>query len=136
VQRLARRGRILVDAAPRDADDVLDLAVAGAAGIVVWLADGGDVRAMADAMGDGLLVGCTARELGAAAGIARELGVPLLVAGPAQPPEDLHGYVMDSAGPPVLRRFGAWPDAHPEAPAAPEAEPLPDAAPEVREGEL
>ncbi|MEA3144414.1 MAG: hypothetical protein QOG31_1738 [Thermoplasmata archaeon] len=113
LQRLARRGRILADAGPRDADDALDLAVAGAAGVVVWMADGGDVPAMAEAMGDGLLLACTPRELDAAAALGRELGVPLLLAG-AEPPEGLHGYVMDAAQPPTLTRFGAWPDATPE----------------------
>lgn len=113
LQRLARRGRILADAGPRDADDALDLAVAGAAGVVVWVADGGDIPAMAEAMGDGLLLACTPRELDAAAALGRELGVPLLLAG-VEPPEGLHGYVMDAGQPPTLTRFGAWPDAAPE----------------------
>jgi hypothetical protein len=114
VQRLARRGAVIVDAAPRDADDVLDLAVAGAAGVVAWLADGGDAVAMADAMGDGFLLGCTASDLDAAAALARDHGLPLLVAN-AEPPEGLHGYQADlGAQPVVLRRFGDWPDLHPE----------------------
>jgi hypothetical protein len=114
VQRLARRGSILVDAAPRDAQDALDLAVAGAAGIVAWLSDGGDVRAMADTMGDALVVGCTARDLDAAAALARELGVPVLVALPAELPEGVHGYVMEAEAtqPPRVRRFGPWPEPH------------------------
>ncbi|MCA1810752.1 MAG: hypothetical protein LC623_01925 [Halobacteriales archaeon] len=113
VQRLARRGAVIVDAAPRDADDVLDLAVAGAAGVVAWLADGGDAVAMADAMGDGFLLGCTARDLDAAAALAREHGLPLLVAN-AEPPAGLHGYQADLGAQPVLlRRFGDWPDLHP-----------------------
>jgi hypothetical protein len=116
VQRLARRGRIVVDAAPRDAGDVLDLAVAGAAAVVAWLADGGDVAAMAEAMGDGLLVGCTAQDIGRASRLALDLGVPLLVAG-AEPPQEGHGYLIDPLAQPLaLRRFGAWPDLHPEAP--------------------
>ncbi|HEX2066341.1 MAG TPA: hypothetical protein VHI93_05960, partial [Candidatus Thermoplasmatota archaeon] len=110
LQRLARRGTVLADAGPRDAADAVDLAVAGATGVVAWLADGSDVAGIAEALGDGLLLGCTRLDLDEAARTARTLGVPLLVRG-AEPPAGLHGYTLDTA-PPVfaLRRFGAWPD--------------------------
>lgn len=120
VQRLARRGAVIVDAMPGDADDVFDLAVAGASGVMVWLAEGGDLLSMADAAGDGFLLGCTATELDAAAALAREHGWPLLVSG-AEPPEGLHGYRVDPGAQPLaLRRFGEWPRPEPPGPTAEE----------------
>jgi hypothetical protein len=119
VQRLARRGHVVVDAAPRDAGDVLDLAVAGASGVVAWLGDGGDLRAMADAMGEGFLVGCTAADVAEGAALAGELEVPLLLAG-AEPPAGARGYRVElGESSVVLRRFGVWPEPHePEVPGA------------------
>lgn len=109
VQRLSRRAQLTVDAGPQDPEDILDLAVAGAHGIVVWMHEGGDVAAMADAMGEGLLLGTRLADLDQACRRARDLGVPLLVeGGPA--PAGMHGYLLDlDARPLVLRRFGDWP---------------------------
>ncbi|HEX2066480.1 MAG TPA: hypothetical protein VHI93_06680, partial [Candidatus Thermoplasmatota archaeon] len=90
---------------------------------VAGLADGGDVAGIAEALGDGLLLGCTPLDLEEAARAARALGVPLLVQG-AEPPAGLRGYTLDPTAPVfALRRFGAWLDES--------AEPSEDAAGEA-----
>ncbi|MCA1819086.1 MAG: hypothetical protein LC620_03380 [Halobacteriales archaeon] len=131
VQRLARRARILADARPQDADDVLDLAVAGAHGLVVWMHETPDAREMGDAMGDGFVLGCRPADLERARPIAKGLGCPVLVEGDAPASgEGLHGYTLDLARVPLLlHRFGQWP--------APPAAPSPgadEAAGEATEG--
>jgi len=112
VQRMARRAAVIVDAAPKGPEDVLDLSVAGAFGLVAWLQDGGDVAEMGEAMGDGFLVGCRTMDLAKGLAIARELEAPILLEADVVPAMalDWHGYCLDLAGsPPLLRKFGTWP---------------------------
>lgn len=129
VQRLARRAQVVVDAWPRDADDVLDLAVAGAHAVVAWVGTAVDVRAMAEAMSDDFLLGAQPATLSMARPIALELELPVLLeTGPSPTPaspllEGLHGYFLDLAlDPLVLKSFGQWPAATDPAPDQPQVD--------------
>jgi hypothetical protein len=100
VQRLARRAELLVDAHPDGPEDALDLAVAGAAGVVAWLHLAGPraVEEMADALGEGFLLGCRQADLPQAQELAGRLDLPVLLEGDGHAPPLLRGYLLAREG--------------------------------------
>jgi hypothetical protein len=87
--RLARRGEVWADARPTDAQDAIDLAVAGAGAVIAWYGAVPDeqLRAMAAELGPTFILATEPPHLQAAVALADELECLLLTSGCEAPPD-------------------------------------------------